>query len=237
MSTDGLLVLFFPPTCVACDEVLPSPGYFCEGCSASVSELPTSRCARCAEPGAFEGQRCPRCTAQQPSFDGAFAPFEHEGALATAIHRFKYGGHAELSRALGQLMAQRSASALTSMPGDICPLPLHDGRYLERGYDQATLLAVEVAKILRRPLGDSFLTRVRATQRQVGLSESDRDTNVHGAFMATASVTGRSVVLVDDVLTTGSTAREAARVLKAAGATKVFVLTLARARRESLHAG
>jgi predicted amidophosphoribosyltransferase len=113
---------------------------------------------------------------------------------------------------------------------------LHEGRYRERGYDQATLLAAEVAKALRRPLGDSFLTRVRATIRQVGLSEGDRDTNVHGAFAASERVTGRSLVLVDDVLTTGATAREGARVLKAAGAVQVFVLTLARARRESLRA-
>jgi ComF family protein len=236
MGTDGLLEVFFPPACVACDQVLPRAGAFCATCEPTVSELPAARCSQCAEPGAFDGQSCPRCTTQRPSFDGAFAPFEHEGAVATAIHRFKYGGHAELSRALGQLLVTRSASALKSMPGEICPLPLHEGRYRERGYDQATLLAAEVAKALRRPLGDSFLTRVRATIRQVGLSEGDRDTNVHGAFAASERVTGRSLVLVDDVLTTGATAREGARVLKAAGAVQVFVLTLARARRESLRA-
>ena len=115
-------------------------------------------------------------------------------------------------------------------------MPLHEVRYRERGYDQATLLAVELSKVLKRPLTDRYLTRERATARQVGLSDSDRDKNVRGAFKASSKVRGHSVVLIDDVLTTGSTAREAARVLRAAGAVQVSVLTLARARRESLGA-
>ena len=236
MSSSGLFDVFFPPTCVACDEVLPRPGYFCVNCAPMVTQTPREHCRRCAEPGRFDGDDCPRCTAQPPTFDRAYAPFEHEGAVATAIHRFKYGGHAELARALGNLLASSAFAALAKSPGAICPLPLHEVRYRERGYDQATLLAVELSKVLKRPLTDRYLTRERATARQVGLSDSDRDKNVRGAFKASSKVRGHSVVLIDDVLTTGSTAREAARVLKAAGAVQVSVLTLARARRESLGA-
>lgn len=236
MSADSLLDIFFPPTCVACDEVLPRPGYFCVNCAPSVTRTPSQHCERCAEPGDFDDRLCPRCTAQKPTFDRAYAPFEHEGAVATAIHRFKYSGHSELSRALGNLLASSAFAALAKSPGSICPLPLHEGRYRERGYDQATLLAVELAKVLKRPFTDRYLTRERATVRQVGLTEAERDKNVRGAFAASAKVNGHSVVLIDDVLTTGSTAREAARVLKAAGAVQVSILTVARARRESFTA-
>ncbi len=236
MGVAGLVDLFFPPVCVACAEVLPAAGFFfCETCAPTVTQTPSVHCARCGEPGRFQRALCPRCTAHSPSFDCAFAPFEHEGAVAKAIHAFKYGGHSGLSKRLADAMVKYTPRAvLIKMPGTICPLPVHDARYRERGYDQATLLAVAAATALGRPFEDLWLTRVRATSRQVGLSEAAREANVHCAFEAAPAVKGHAVVLIDDVLTTGATAREAARCLKAAGAATVSVLTLARARRESL---
>ncbi len=234
MSVDGLLDLFFPPTCVACDEVLPAAGFFCEPCELSVTVTPAVQCRHCGEPGQFAESRCPRCTQERPSFEKALAPFEHEGAVASAIHRYKYGSRAELSKPLASLLARTLGASVDSLPGTLCPLPLHDGRYKERGYDQATLLALGVSKVLGRPFNDAWLTRERATTRQVGLSEQEREANVRGAFKASPTVLGQAVVLIDDVLTTGATAREAARALLDAGARQVCVLTLARARRESL---
>lgn len=234
VSLEGLLDLIFPPTCVGCAHVLPAAGFFCAECALSVNETPSVHCVRCGEPGAFAHSECPRCTASAPSFDRAFAPFEHEGAIAKAIHRFKYGGQSALARPLARLIAASAAHACSRLPGLVCPLPLHDTRYQERGYDQATLLSRALAKVLRRPWSDAWLTRQRATVRQVGLSEAQRERNVRGAFAAAPDVRGHDFVLVDDVLTTGATAREAARALKAAGARWVSVITLARARRESL---
>jgi ComF family protein len=227
----SLLDVFFPPVCLACAQVLPGPAYFCEACAPLVTETASVHCARCSEPGRFEAELCPRCTHSPLTFDRAYAAFEHEGAVAKAIHRFKYEGHAELSKPLGALMASGAAAQLQ---GTVCALPLHASRYRERGYDQATLLAVEVAKVLGRAFSDAFLLRERATVHQVGLSEVEREANVRGAFVAAPSARGQSVLLIDDVLTTGATAREAARVLKAQGAVQVNVLTIARARRESL---
>ncbi|MCA3013594.1 MAG: ComF family protein [Myxococcaceae bacterium] len=229
---EGLLELIYPPACVACDEVLPGAGFFCDDCMPLVLETPTPHCHRCAEPGAFQRATCPRCERRPPPFTRAYAPFEHDGAVAKAIHRFKYEQRPDLARPLAALLATRAAAFLRDVTGPLVPLPLHTGRFRERGYDQATLLAVELGRVLKRDVRDGWLERARATERQVGLSEDARDANVRGAFTASAEVRGHEVVLVDDVYTTGSTASEASRVGLAAGASRVFVLTLARARRE-----
>lgn len=231
---EGFLELIYPPVCVACDVVLPATGFFCEDCAHLVLETPTPHCRRCSEPGAYPGGVCPRCEGVAPPFVKAFAPFEHDGAVAKAIHRFKYEQRSDLSRPLGSLLAS-SARAFLAGPGKdavLVPLPLHTERFRERGYDQATLLTVELGAVLRRPVKDSWLTRSRATARQVGLSETARDANVRGAFTADPAVRGQTVLLIDDVYTTGSTASEASRTLLDQGAHAVLVLTLARARRE-----
>lgn len=232
--TDGLLEVFFPPSCVACDDVLPGRGFFCEACGHMVEEISSVHCARCGEPGRFPSELCPRCTARAPVFSTAFAPFEHVGSVARAIHRFKYEDHPELARPLGGLLAATSRDFLARTGGVVCPIPLHEKRFRERKFDQATLLAVELVKVTSARLEDGWLTRVRETTRQVGLSDTDREANVRGAFSASAGAAGSRVVLIDDVLTTGATARSAASALLAAGAHSVAVLTLARARRESL---
>jgi ComF family protein len=229
---EGLLELVYPPACVACDEVLPGAGFFCEACEALVLETPTPHCRRCSEPGRFSSGRCPRCETKPPPFVQAYAPFEHDGAVARAIHRFKYEQRPDLARPLASLLASAAADALVQVSAPLVPLPLHLGRYRERGYDQATLLAVELGAVLERPVHDDWLSRSRATTRQVGLSEDARDANVRGAFTAATAARGHEVLLIDDVYTTGSTASEATRVLLAAGATRVHVLTLARQRRE-----
>lgn len=229
---EGLLELIYPPACVACDEVLPGHGFFCGDCEPLVLETPTPHCRRCAEPGAFPRATCPRCESRPPPFARAYAPFEHDGAVAKAIHRFKYEQRPDLARPLASLLARSATGFLKDVTGPLVPLPLHTGRFRERGYDQATLLAVELGAVLKRPVRDGWLERTRATERQVGLHEDARDANVRGAFTASPDVRGQALVLVDDVYTTGSTASEATRTLLAAGATKVSVLTLARARRE-----
>lgn len=228
---DAVVDVLLPPACASCDVVLPGPQGFCDDCAHEVLELPTVHCRRCAEPGAFERGLCSRCAAGVP-WERAWAPFEHEGSIAKAIHRFKYEDRSDLSRPLGLLLAALSKHELTSMPGVLVPLPLHEARFRERKFDQAGLLAAVVGQRVGREVQAGWLSRTRDTRRQVGLSEAEREANVRGAFSATAAVRGHDVVLVDDVLTSGATAREAVRALSTAGASRVFVLTLARARSE-----
>ncbi|MBX5483003.1 MAG: ComF family protein [Myxococcaceae bacterium] len=223
--------LLFPPACVACARVLEAEGFFCAECAQQVEPLPDEHCPRCAEPGEFPpGRVCQRCTERPPPFVRAFAPFTHGGAIARAIHELKYEDHPELARPLGTLLAKEARAFLDALPvrAVVAAIPLHRRRLEQRRYDQAELLAVELAgRTGRRHL--VALERTKATQRQVGLSEAARDANVSGAFAARAEVAGEDVLLVDDVFTTGATARAAAGALKAAGAASVHVLTLARA--------
>lgn len=227
---DPLLDVLLPPACSVCDDVLPAPGAFCEACGHEVLELPTVHCRACAEPGRFLRSLCERCSVDPPPWDKAWAPFEHDGAIARAVHRYKYEDRADLSRPLGLLLLETARPVFDAMEGALVPLPLHAARFRQRRFDQAAQLASVLGTSSGRALRLDWLVRVRDTRRQVGLSEAQREANVRGAFRASPEVQGQSIVLVDDVLTSGATAREAARALRRAGALHVSVLTLARAR-------
>ena len=227
---NALLDLLYPPACIACAKVLPGPGaFFCEPCDTALERLPPACCRTCAEPGAFPGGTCNRCRVAPPPFSRAWAPFAHEGPVARAIHRFKYEDHPELAAPLAELLAGEARAFLGRAPASVVALPLHTRRYHARKYDQTQLLAGALAKRTDREAPVGWLTRTRETERQVGLSETERARNVAEAFTASAVVKGQEVLLLDDVFTTGATARAAATALRAAGAARVEVLTVARA--------
>jgi ComF family protein len=149
--------------------------------------------------------------------------------VSRAIHRFKYEDHPELAEPLGELLANEARSFLSGAPALLVALPLHTRRFRERQYDQTQLLAGALARATGRRAPVGLLTRPRETKRQVGLSEVERARNVSEAFTASAAVAGQSLLLIDDVFTTGATARAATTALSAAGAVHVEVLTIARA--------
>jgi len=231
---EGVAEALLPEACVSCDEVLAEgerERAFCRACWPEVAELPSVCCPRCSQPGAFR-QLCPRCEELPRTFTRAWAPFEHEGAIARAVHRFKYSDRADLARPLGALLARRAAAELRVLPGTLVPIPLHARRFRERQFDQAALLALELSRRSGRPAAPEVLEWVRHTSRQVRLEESEREANVRGAFAVRRGVAGADLVLVDDVMTTGATVREAAAVLLSDGARTVSVLCLARASRD-----
>lgn len=224
-----LLDVLLPEACPACDQPRGFEVGFCDDCALTVDAIPAIGCARCGEPGRFILNVCTRCLERPPPFDWARAAFDHGAAVARAIHRFKYEDAPELSRPLARLLVRE----VEVPPCDVvAPIPLHRARLVERLYDQAALLAHEVARALEHPLSMEVLTRRRPTARQVGQSEPQREQNVRGAFVASPDVRGARVLLVDDVMTTGATARAAAAACIAEGAAQVLVLTLARAVRE-----
>ena len=232
VALDKLVAGVLPDACVACDEVLPDGvAFLCARCADLTLDVPSAHCVRCGEPGRFRSSRCSRCSSEPPPFLHAWAPFEHEGALARAIHRFKYEDRSDLSRPLALELAARARRHLGDLPGTLVPVPLHEARFRQRRYDQAALIAQELGRCWGRRVAFDWLERSRPTSRQVGLNEARREANVAGAFRA-PRLEG-AVILVDDVLTTGATAREATRALLQAGASEVRVLTLARARRET----
>jgi ComF family protein len=225
----AVLDLLLPSQCAACARLLDGLLYFCAECQPQLEHVEAPWCPSCGEPQTKAGP-CPRCIASPPPMQRSFAPFVHHGPLARAIHRWKYEDHPELTRSLAALLVQNAEDFLRGAPDVMVALPLHEHRFRERRYDQARLLTEELAKLTQRKVLDSALRRARATRRQVGLSEADREENVRGAFDASSSAClGQSILLVDDVLTTGATVRSAASSMRTAGAISVWVLTLARA--------
>jgi len=179
----------------------------------------------CAEVVERPNEFCTACESQLERSDRDGAAYVHVGPIARAIHRFKYESHPELAVGLGR----RAAEACVDVVGvvdRVIPVPLHRDRRIERGYDQAALLAREIARSISLPLDLASVTRVRSTGQQVGRSRDERLHAVRGAFVA-RPLEGVRVLLVDDVITTGSTFDAAELACRAAGAPEVKRLALA----------
>jgi len=208
-----------PPVCAACDAEAAEPAALCSACAPSVASLPT--------PTPTPAPASAPCSLHPPPIV-AFAAYR--GALAVALRRFKYRARPDLARPLGRLLAQAARRA--ALGADlVIPVPLHPRRLAERGYNQAALLAAEVAAALGAPLCARGLERLRDTTQQARLDRGARLGNVAEAFRARwpARVRGRAVVLVDDVATTGATLTACGEALLRAGATSVVCLVVARA--------
>jgi len=208
-------------------------------------------CARCGDPlpgTGSDAMLCRACRMAPPDFERAVAYAPYEDRLRAAIHALKYDRMHPAARRMGAMLAQAIAKLAVEAPQEmlVVPVPLHRAKYAERGFNQARVLAAHALRALRRShplwkltLAPSTLMRLRATESQAGLTPRQRRMNVRGAFQVSdrAAVEGRHVLLIDDILTTGATARAASRALKRAGAITVWVGTLARAGRAELHAG
>ncbi len=231
-----LLDLVFPPLCHACKAFIPQAGrvHICESCLATARAVESPVCTICGALFLTEGgsdHPCGACLTTPPPFDMARAAALHEGAIRDLIHRLKYDGKVQVRRPLALLMAERLAGFADLAASDLLlPVPLHLKRIRERGFNQAILLGELLAHEWKIPLERGLLRRIRWTEPQVNLVAGERAANVRGAFAVTDSsrLTGKRVMLVDDVLTTGSTVSECSRVLKRAGAVEVIVVTVAR---------
>jgi len=232
----GLLDLIFPPRCAGCGRVLGDDGLppFCPACQAEVRLLQSPLCTRCGAPfdGGDADHLCGACLADPPGFTLARSVGRYESVLLDAIHRFKYGGDTALGRALGRFMTRHPCPGM-EIDADtrIIPVPLHVNRLRERGFNQALILARELARPGGQTVDFLSLKRRHATDPQVRLGKNARRRNIRGAFVVTRPerIADRRILLVDDVYTTGSTVGECARVLMAHQAAEVAVLTLARA--------
>lgn len=192
-----------------------------------------TRCRRCAlqvPPGVIE---CGRCLRRPPPFDSAFAAVDYGYPWAALIARLKFDESLDLAGALGSLLCGAVAAAQPpAAPGLLLPVPLAPARLRERGYNQSWEVARHLARYFGTTADARLLLRVRETAPQQGLPMDQRAGNIRGAFavepLRRAGLHGRAVTLVDDVITTGETAGELARMLKAAGASTVAVWVVAR---------
>lgn len=231
-----LLDFLFPPRCPGCWQIGATQG-FCNSCSSAVLFLRSPLCTICgtAFDGSGDDHPCARCLGQRPSFQRARAGAAYEdssgttGAIAAALQRYKYGPDVTLAPFLGNLLAD--LCPYTGNHDMVLPVPLHISRLRWRGFNQSLLLARSLAKRSSLPIDPSLLVRSRATIPQVGLSESERRRNTAGAFAVTqpGKIRRRSVLLIDDVYTTGATLNECAKTLRRAGARRVDALVLLRA--------
>jgi ComF family protein len=230
----GLLRLLYPSLCEACGTVLaPEQGHFCAGCRSALVTDPYPSCLRCAStigPFIHQGDGCPRCRDLSYHFERTNRLGPYDGLLRELVLRVKQPSGESLADHLGALWAEQAESSLRSLGADlVIPVPLHWLRYWQRGYNQSASLAGALAARLGLPCRPGWLRRIRNTPQQTAQSPAARRTNVHRAFRARAraELRGRTVLLVDDVLTTGSTCNEAARALREAGAARVVVAVLA----------
>jgi ComF family protein len=227
--------LLLPAACLLCAKRLPE-GWeatdFCPACRAGVPQPAAARCPVCAV--AHRSlmptlHHCEACLRHPPPFAQVHAVAPYAGTLQEAVQRFKYHGQLALERPLGKLLGTALRTGAAPRPHLVVPVPLHIDRLRSRGYNQALQLARQVGIEFGTPVAADLLRRVRATDPQQGLNAAARHSNLHGAFAAVQPLTGRRILLVDDVMTTGATARECASVLRKAGAVSVEIAVLGRA--------
>lgn len=230
-------LLVFPSFCHLCRAPLEDAGERVV-CAACLSKLELRRGPRCPRCGRFfespaEGHLCARCLEKAPAFSLHRSCGVYGGTLKEVILLFKYKKYAPLSRPLARYAASCLADEPDLWAGAelLVPVPLHSSRRRERGFNQSRLLARDLAAARGPGILDGALVKTRNAPAQAGLRAADRERNVRGVYAVKSprDVVGRTLVLVDDVTTTGATVRECARVLVEAGAAEVRAITLAQA--------
>jgi ComF family protein len=216
---------FFPRRCVGCGKV---GGFVCRECLGKLPTLLSPLCPNCGRPQA-SGIVCPDCRRRQTEIDGIRSPFRFDEVIRKAIYELKYRNLKAISPCLAELLADYLRS--NPLPGDalVC-VPLHPRRLRERGYNQSSLLARELGKRIDLPVIEDCLIRVKQAQPQVKAGDvEERRRNVADAFACRdEKVSGKQIILIDDVCTSGATLESCAAALKSKGAVSVWGLTLAR---------
>jgi len=207
---------FFGGSCFLCRGA--ARAVICGDCDAELPRLTQPLCPRCAL-ASPRGETCGRCLADPPPYDATVAALAYEFPADALIHALKFRGELALAPFLGSLLAQKVEDV-----DCIVPVPLSSERLRERGYNQS----VEIARAIGRPIELDVCVRTRHTAAQIELPLADRGRNVRGAFLCARALDGRSVAVVDDVMTTGATLGEIAATLKAAGAARVTNWVVAR---------
>ncbi|KPF77819.1 hypothetical protein IP88_05440 [alpha proteobacterium AAP81b] len=230
----ALIDLVLPPRCPACRRIVDGDDRFCGDCWQQLVFITAPQCARCGDPFDHDlgaGALCGACLAALPRYDSARAALVYGGPARDVILGLKHGDRQHLARLMARAMARAAGPMLEAAAAPLLvPVPLHWTRLVRRGANQAALIAAALRRQTGAELALFALIRARATPASRGLGRAARARNVRGVFRVAdkARVTGRRVILVDDVLTTGATAEACARVLRRAGAAEVHVLTFAR---------
>jgi competence protein ComFC len=233
----GLVDIVYPRKCPACKENLldrAGTDFICGACRQSIKHnLPPfcHSCGRRLDRKGFTKNICPSCLKNRMHFDRAFSPCVYDGPIKELIHEFKYNGRDYLGPHLSKIMTDfiKEYHIGIDYLDAVLPVPLSEPRLREREFNQAQILAKDIAEAFNKELLVDTLCRSHCNKAQAELTHTERMINVSGTFSVRRSdkVSGKNLIIIDDVLTTGATSSEAARALKDAGANIVFVLTLA----------
>lgn len=232
--TQEALDTLFPPRCFACGEMVGGQGSLCAACWGEVDFISAPMCRHCGMPfevDAGEGGECMPCLQSPPPYATARAVFRYEGESRRLITGYKYYDRTQATPMFARWLARAGAEQLEAADV-VVPVPLHPWRLLRRRYNQSALLARALGKLAKKPVLADGLKRIRYTPQQAGLTREQRLENVENAFAVPArrmaSLSAKTVILVDDVLTTGATLNACTEALLQAGAKEVHVLVLAR---------
>ena len=219
----GFLDLLFPLRCLGCGR---EGSLLCPSCCQSLPRIKQPFCQGCGTP-LTGGNLCPTCVSHPLAIGGIRCVFLFGGTVRLAIHQFKYRHLKAMAAPLGLLLADYLRSY--PLPSEVLvPVPLHPKRLRERGYNQASLLAIEMGKLTGLPLVEGALLRIRDTVTQARTaSAAERRSNVRDAFACPQELHGERMLLIDDVCTTGATLDACAMALRAAGAGSIWGLTVA----------
>ena len=228
------LLLLYPPRCLLCASPGQADRDLCGHCHQSLPFNQTA-CVSCAlplPPNTSEGAVCGRCQKKTPLYDHAFSVFSYEQPMIWLIQQLKFNEKLAHVRLLGELLAESDCVKRIGVDGDdICllPVPLYKKRLSQRGFNQSIELARALSKKTGWPMELKSVQRIRDTSAQTGLDAKARRKNIRGAFEVVDALPYKQVVIIDDVVTTGSTVNELSRVLKKSGVERITVLSLARA--------
>ena len=224
-----LLDICFPRRCPVCDEiVIPFGECICAECIPKLKIISPPWCFVCGKKILTEGQICEDCQRKKHKFDRGRCLFEYKTA-ASSLYRFKYSGRREYAKYYGQAVNEYLSDFIQKTKAQaLVPIPLHKSRYRKRGYNQATELAKAISEATGIPVREDLLKRVKKTVPLKKLRPEERQKNLQKAFIVPQNdVKLKSIIIIDDIYTTGATMDEAAATLKAAGIPEVFFITLA----------
>jgi len=237
--TQNLLSALFPSRCILCRQTVRiaaiNPNI--EVCLDCYQALPhnDNSCTRCALPLPVDignQSSCGRCIKKAPSYDYSGSVFRYEGDIINLIHQLKFGEKISHARSIGEVLLAFYENVLLAkhgVPDCIVPVPLHAKRLRERGYNQSSEIARVIAKRLKVPIAYDAVIKKHSTLAQSGLNAKERQKNIKNAFSVMNVEDYKHVLVIDDVVTTGSTVNEMAKALKKSGIERVGVLSIARA--------
>ncbi|MEQ1789587.1 MAG: ComF family protein [Rickettsiales bacterium] len=231
---ERILNLLFPPQCLNCDVRVPTHGTLCLPCWQQIGFISDPMCECCGLPFDYdigEHALCASCLQTRPAYGRARAAFRYDEHSRKLITRFKYADQTQLAKIYGTWLA-KAGGEIIAQTDIIIPVPLHYWRFVHRRFNQSALLAQVVSRKTGLKYLPNGIKRTRHTTPQTGLTRKQREKNVKGAFIIppryAEKIKGRNILLIDDVITTGSTIEQCTKILLKAGAAQVNVLTLAR---------